>query len=86
MFHSPSEANRYRIVKVKNGKISVNLIDLESAKKVLTGVGIGCVVMVVGIAYHMQSMIIEHAPPLPVLIVFLLLSIWSFYVALLKKD
>ena len=46
-------------------------IDLESAKKVLTGVGIGCVVMVVGIAYHMQSMIIEHAPPLPVLIVFL---------------
>ena len=32
VFHSPSEANRYRIVKVKNGKISVNLIDLESAK------------------------------------------------------
>ena len=61
-------------------------IDLESGKKVLTGVGIGCVVMVVGIAYHMQSMIPEHAPPLPVLIVFLLLSIWSFYVALLKKD
>ena len=32
VFHSPSEANRYRIVKVKNGKISGNLIDLESAK------------------------------------------------------
>ena len=42
--------------------------------------------MSVGIAYHMQSLIPEHAPPFLVFIVFLLLSAWSFYVALLKKD
>ena len=49
-------------------------IDLESAKKVLTGVGVGCVSMVVGIVYHMQSLPPESGPPLPVLIIFLLLS------------
>ena len=49
-------------------------IDLESAKKVLTGVGVGCGSMVVGIVYHMQSLPPESGPPLPVLIIFLLLS------------
>ena len=61
-------------------------IDSESAKKVLTGVGVGCVSMVVGIVYHMQSLPPENGPPLPVLIIFLLLSAWSFYIAILKKD
>ena len=61
-------------------------IDLESAKKVLTGVGVGCVSMVVGIVYHMQSLPPENGPPLPVLIIFLLLSAWAFYIAILKKD
>jgi hypothetical protein len=42
--------------------------------------------MVVGIVYHMQSLPPENGPPLPVLIIFLLLSAWSFYIAILKKD
>ena len=61
-------------------------LDVSSAKKVLTGTAIGLLVTLAGIAYHIVTLPSGQAPPLPVLIVFSLLTAQAFYVALVKKD
>ena len=63
-------------------------IDTHSAKKVLTGTGIGSLIWTAGIIYHMITLkeIPEQAPPAPMLIIAALLTAWTFYVALVKKE
>ena len=63
-------------------------IDTHSAKKVLTGTGIGLLVLTAGIIYHMITLkeIPEQAPPTPMPIIAALLTVWAFYVALAKKE
>ena len=63
-------------------------IDTHSAKKVLTGTGIGLLVLTAGIIYHMITLkeIPEQAPPTPMPIIAALLTVWAFYVALVKKE
>ena len=63
-------------------------IDTHSAKKVLTGTGIGLLILTAGIIYHMITLkeIPEQAPPAPMPIIATLLTAWTFYVALVKKE
>ena len=63
-------------------------IDTHSAKKVLTGTGIGLLILTAGIIYHMITLkeIPEQAPPAPMPIIAALLTAWTFYVALVKKE
>ena len=63
-------------------------IEISSAKKVLTGTGIGFLVLIDGVIKHMIDFqdFPEHAPPIPLLIIVVLLAVWSLYVALVKKD
>ena len=63
-------------------------IEISSAKKVLTGTGIGYLFLIAGVVKHMIDFqdIPENAPPIPMLIFTVLLAVWSFYVALVKKD
>ena len=63
-------------------------IEISSAKKVLTGTGIGCLVLIAGVFKHMIDFqdFPEQAPPIPLLIIVVLLAVWSLYVALVKKD
>ena len=63
-------------------------IDTRSAKKVLTGTGIGLLILTAGIIYHMITLkeIPEQAPPAPMPIIAALLTVWTFYVALVKKE
>ena len=63
-------------------------IEISSAKKVLTGTGIGYLFLIAGVVKHMIDFqdIPENAPPIPMLVFIVLLAVWSFYVALVKKD
>ena len=63
-------------------------IEISSAKKVLTGTGIGYLFLIAGVVKHMIDFqdIPENAPSIPVLVFTVLLAVWSFYVALVKKD
>ena len=63
-------------------------IDTRSAKKVLTGTGIGLLILTAGIIYHMITLkeIPEQAPPAPMPIIAASLTAWAFYVALAKKE
>ena len=63
-------------------------IEISSAKKVLTGTGIGYLFLIAGVVKHMIDFqdIPENAPPIPSVIIILLLAVWSFYVALVKKN
>ena len=63
-------------------------IEISSAKKVLTGTGVGYLFLIVGVVKHMIDFqdIPENAPPIPMLVFIVLLAVWSFYVALVKKD
>ena len=63
-------------------------IEISSAKKVLTGTGIGFLVLIAGVIKHMIDFqdFSEQAPPIPLLIIVVLLAVWSLYVALVKKD
>ena len=58
-------------------------IDTRSAKKVLTGTGIGLLILTPEIIYHMITLkeIPEQAPPAPTPIITALLTAWAFYVA-----
>ena len=63
-------------------------IEISSAKKVLTGTGIGFLVLIAGVIKHMIDFqdFPEQAPPIPLLIIVVLLAVWSLYFALVKKD
>ena len=63
-------------------------IEISSAKKVLTGTGIGFLVLIAGVTKHMIDFqdFPEQAPPIPLLIIVVLLAVWSLYVGLVKKD
>ena len=63
-------------------------LELSAAKTVLKGTGVGLIVLLGGIIMHMITLqeIPEAQPPLPVLIIFSLLTPWTFYVALAKKE
>ena len=63
-------------------------IEISSAKKVLTVTGIGYLFLIAGVVKHMIDFqyIPENAPPIPSVIIILLLVVWSFYVALVKKN
>ena len=63
-------------------------IEISSAKKVLTGTGIGYLFLIAGVVKHMIDFqdIPENAPPIPMLVFIVLLAVWPFYVALVKKD
>ena len=63
-------------------------IEISSAKKVLTGTGIGYLFLIAGVVKHMIDFqdFPENAPSIPVLVFTVLLAVWSFYVALVKKD
>ena len=56
---------------------------ISSAKKVLTGTGIGFLVLIAGAIKHMIDFqdFPELAPPIPLLIIVVLLAVWSLYVA-----
>ena len=62
-------------------------IEISSAKKVLTGTGIGFLVLIAGVIKHMIDIqdFPEHALPIPPQIIVVLLAVWSLYVALVKK-
>ena len=63
-------------------------IEISSAKIVLTGTGIGYLFLIAGVVKHMIDFqdIPENAPPIPMLVFTVLLAVWSFYVALVKKN
>ena len=63
-------------------------IKISSAKKVLTGTGIGYLFLIAGVIKHVIDFqdIPEQAPPIPMLVIIVLLAVWSFYVALIKKH
>ena len=63
-------------------------IEISSAKKVLTGTGIGYLFLIAGVIKHVIDFqdIPEQAPPIPMLVIIVLLAVWSFYVALIKKH
>ena len=63
-------------------------IEISSKKKVLTGTGIGYLFLIAGVVKHMIDFqdIPENTPPIPMLVFIVLLAVWSFYVALVKKD
>ena len=68
--------------------VSARNLELSAAKKVLKGTGVGLIVLLGGIIMHMITLqeIPEAQPPLPVLIIFFLLTPWTFYVAFAKKE
>jgi len=61
---------------------------VSSAKKVLTGTGIGYLFLIAGVIKHVIDFqdIPEQAPPIPMLVIIVLLAVWSFYVSLIKKH
>ena len=63
-------------------------IEISSAKKVLTGTGIGYLFLIAGVIKHVIDFqdIPEQAPPIPMLVIIVLLAVWSFYVSLIKKH
>ena len=63
-------------------------IDTHSAKKVLTGTGIGLLILIAEIIYHMITLkeIPGQVPPAPMPIIAALLTAQTFYVALVKKE
>ena len=63
-------------------------IEMSSAKKVLTGTGIGYLFIIAGVIKHVIDFqdIPEQAPPIPMLVIIVLLAVWSFYVSLIKKH
>ena len=63
-------------------------IEISSAKKVLTGSGIGYLLLIAGVIKHVIDFqdIPEQAPPIPMLVIIVLLAVWSFYVSLIKKH
>ena len=63
-------------------------IKISSAKKVLTGTGIGYLFLIAGVIKHVIDFqdIPEQAPPIPMLVIIVLLAVWSFYVSLIKKH
>ncbi len=68
--------------------ISSRDIEISSAKKVLTGTGIGYLFLIAGVIKHVIDFqdIPEQAPPIPMLVIIVLLAVWSFYVSLIKKH
>ena len=54
-------------------------IEISSAKKVLTGTGIGFLVLIAGVIKHMIDFqnFPELAQPIPLLIIVVLLAVWS---------
>ena len=63
-------------------------IEISSAKKVLTGTGIGYLFLIAGVIKHVIDFqdIPEQAPPIPMLVIIVLLAVWSFHVSLIKKH
>ena len=63
-------------------------IEIPSAKKVLTGTGIGYLFLIAGVIKHVIDFqdIPEQAPPIHMLVIIVLLAVWSFYVSLIKKH
>ena len=63
-------------------------IEISSAKKVLTGTGIGYLFLIAEVIKHVIDFqdIPEQAPPIPMLVIIVLLAVWSFYVSLIKKH
>ena len=66
-------------------------IEISAAKKVLTGAGIGYLVMVAVMIFHLINNADAQGgkPPMPLMIIFPILAIWSLYVAnccSTKKD
>ena len=63
-------------------------IEISSAKKVLTGTGIGYLFLIAGVIKHVIDFqdIPEQAPPIPMLVIIVLLAVWSFYVSLIKMH
>ncbi len=63
-------------------------IEISSAKKVLTGTGVGYLFLIAGVIKHVIDFqdIPEQAPPIPMLVIIVLLAVWSFYVSLIKKH
>lgn len=68
--------------------VSARNLELSAAKTVLKGTGVGLIVLLGGIIMHMITLreIPEAQPPLLVLLIFSLLTPWTFYVALAKKE
>ena len=66
-------------------------IEISAAKKVLTGAGIGYLVMVALMIFHLinNADIGGGKPPVPLMIIFPVLAVWSLYVGnccSTKKD
>ena len=58
-------------------------VEISAAKKVLTGAGIGYLVMVALMIFHLinNADIGGGKPPVPLMIIFPILAIWSLYAA-----
>ena len=58
-------------------------IEISAAKKVLTGAGIGYLVMVAVMIFHLINNADAQGgkPPMPLMIIFPILAIWSLYAA-----
>ena len=63
-------------------------IEIYSAKKVLTGTEIIYIILIAGVDKHMINFqdIPEVVSPIAPVIISLLLTVWSFYVALVKNN
>ena len=63
-------------------------IEISSAKKVLSGTGIGYLFIIARVFKHMIDFqkIPEVVAPIPTVIIVLLLAVWTFYEALVKKN
>ena len=62
-------------------------LEISAAKSVLKGASIGLCILCAGATSHVFSLqdIPEQQPPLPIVVIFALLAVWSSYVSL-KKD
>jgi hypothetical protein len=63
--------------------LSVRNLEILPAKSVLRDTGIAFFVLFIGATSHVFFLqdIPEKQPPLPVVVVFALLAVWSFYVS-----
>ena len=63
-------------------------VEIYSTRKVLTGTEIVYIFLIAGVFKHMIDFqdIPEVVPPITSVIINLLLTVWSFYVALVKKN
>ena len=61
-------------------------LDVPAARTVTKGAAVGYLVLLVGLIYHMQTLVPLQKPPLVAAIIFGLITAWTGYVAWGIKD